>query len=269
MSLILDALSRADREQRDDPAGDFALQGRQRDSSRGYWPLLVASLLLSCIVLLGIIWFLVTNTGTGDPAPDYTVSKTASALPETELPAAQSPDSGFEANAVAPPSVQNSAVDPAVTALYTDQPDALETPQSRAAGIPAQIPTVSPDETKASEKRALETESSIDIEKMVAEAERALAERKDAEDSIEEHPAPYLNELSQQERDAIATIYYSRHDFTAGASNNSVVMNGRELRIGDQVVAGVTLVDILRDSVVLEFRGRQIQLRALNSWINL
>jgi hypothetical protein len=48
-----------------------------------------------------------------------------------------------------------------------------------------------------------------------------------------------------------------------------VVLNGKELRPGGQPASGVKVVEILPDSVVLDYRGTEFRLRALNSWVNL
>jgi hypothetical protein len=48
-----------------------------------------------------------------------------------------------------------------------------------------------------------------------------------------------------------------------------VVLNGKELKVGGSPASGVKVEEILPDSVVLNYRGTEFRLRALNSWVNL
>ena len=47
------------------------------------------------------------------------------------------------------------------------------------------------------------------------------------------------------------------------------MLNSKSVKVGGNVAPGVKLDEILPDSVVLDYRGTQFRLRALNSWINL
>ena len=104
----------------------------------------------------------------------------------------------------------------------------------------------------------------IDIESMISKAEGELKNKR-----LEEHPAPFLSDLSQQAKDRIPTIMYSRHDYSGEPKQSSVVLNGKKLKAGNKVSGEVKLVEILADSIVLGHRDTQFRLRALNSWINL
>jgi hypothetical protein len=80
---------------------------------------------------------------------------------------------------------------------------------------------------------------------------------------------PFLSSLSQQTKDEIPTIYYRRHDYSSDASKSTVTLNGKTVKTGGSPGGGITVEEILPDSVVLSYRGTQFRLRALNSWINL
>ena len=47
------------------------------------------------------------------------------------------------------------------------------------------------------------------------------------------------------------------------------MLNSKSVKVGGNVAPGVEVDEILPDSVVLDYRGTQFRLRALNSWINL
>ena len=108
-----------------------------------------------------------------------------------------------------------------------------------------------------------QTEQTIDIEQLVLEARQGMAEA-----SLEEHPAPFISDLSQVSKDAIPSLIYSRHDFDA-QGRSSIVLNGKTLRQGESAAGGVKVDEILHDSVVLSHGGTQFRLKALNSWVNL
>jgi len=149
------------------------------------------------------------------------------------------------------PAQQKSAVEE----LYKNQTD--EKPAA-----PAVVKT-SPGQVEEPVQK-VNTEQTIDIEKMLSAA-KAEAENV----GLSEHSAPFLSELSQQSRDKVPTIYYTRHDYFGGSSQSTVTLNGETARAGARLAGSLTVEEILPDSVVLNHRGTQFRLRALNSWINL
>ena len=107
-------------------------------------------------------------------------------------------------------------------------------------------------------------EQPVDIEAILRNAQKEMENA-----SLAAHPSPFLESLSQQTKDSIPTIYYQRHDYSSQASRSAVVLNGKTLKVGGSPASGVKVDEILTDSVVLNYRGTQFRLRALNSWINL
>ena len=100
---------------------------------------------------------------------------------------------------------------------------------------------------------------------LVAAIERAA--REVGEPNLVPHPTVLLENLSQQQKDQIPTIVYSEHVYAEGAAP-SVELNGQRLRPG-QRAGGITVEDILVDSVILRVNGVSFRLRALNTWVNL
>ena len=86
---------------------------------------------------------------------------------------------------------------------------------------------------------------------------------------LAEHSAPFISALSQQTKNDIPTVYYQRHDYAGDSAQSTVVLNGESMGEGGSPAPGVRVVEILPDSVVLNHRGTEFRLRALNSWINL
>ncbi len=290
MSLILDALNRS----RDDSSGMPDLATRHDYASAGparRWLVFVLSVaLIGCLLL--ILW-LFWDRGQEPPAvranPSQPLPATVGAQPATQQPApqaqaiaqapvtvaaepapAQTADVAQAAVVEAPEATADNAAasaadagaDPAVSALYTSPPDPVaQAPEASAA--PARTLPV---ETApaAAPQRAPAREEEVDIEQMVRKAESELADAR-----LEEHPAPFVSELSQQTKDDIPSVYYQRHEYSGQAGQSRVVLNGKTLQKGGSPAAGMRVEEILPDSVVLDYRGTQFRLRALNSWVNL
>jgi hypothetical protein len=143
--------------------------------------------------------------------------------------------------------------DPAVAALYAAPP------ADTAGPVPEEVVESAPEPEAAVDAPA---EEAIDIEDVLARSREEMGEP-----ALAPHPAPLLADLSQQQKDAIPTLMYLRHDFVENGVS-SVLINGETRRVGDRIGA-VQVEEILRDSVVLRHRDTLFRLRALNSWVNL
>jgi hypothetical protein len=160
-----------------------------------------------------------------------------------EPPAKQAADVPASADA-APPAPE----DPAVARLYRDR----SVPEEPAAAPAAPAPA------------ANREEQPVDIEDILKRA-RAESGMPEADD----HPVPLLSSLSQQTKNEIPSVYYQLHDYSNNAAASRVTLNGKSVRVGGSPAPGLRVEEILPNSVVLNYRGTQFRLRALNSWINL
>jgi len=105
-------------------------------------------------------------------------------------------------------------------------------------------------------------DGAIDLAELVRRAESKLGKP-----PLVPHDAALLEDLSQQQKDAIPTIMYSRHDWNPDGVSR-VTLNGEALTVGERR-GGLKVEKILPDSVVLNWRETAFRLRALNSWVNL
>jgi len=183
-----------------------------------------------------------TTTGTKLPVADSAPAEpeVAGAVPPVPEPA---PEIAKPAPAVA---------DAAVARLYRDRSTAEEDQQEVARGA---------DEGAAA---GGEKEQAIDIEDVLRRAQEEAGNA-----HLDDHPVPFLSSLSQQVKNEIPTIYYRRHDYSSEAGKSTVTLNGKTVSVGGSPGAGLKVEEILPDSVVLNYRGTQFRLRALNSWVNL
>jgi hypothetical protein len=276
LSLILDALNRS--RQDSDPVPGLATRHDAdvvppHAAWRQYlpWSALVAAVL--------VIAYLLLERGGPVPAPMATLSP----VPQTQQPAPAKPEvaqpvmarAGDEAEqgpaagvSPAPPEVEPAPaaaapVDPAVAQLY-DRPVEEAPPADGPPRSTDGKAQVAPGEKVAPAMPAAQQETRVDIEQLVRQAQEEIENAR-----LAEHSAPFIAELSQQTKDSIPTVYYQRHDYAGDGANSRVVLNGQELARGGSPVSGMRVVEILPDSVVLDYRGTEFRLRALNSWINL
>lgn len=308
MSLILDALNRSSQDAgqvpglgtvhyQDRPEGDGRARRRQL--------LLVAAL---AIALAAITWLLLDRrqapVATVEPGQRAAQPVRPDTRPETRPAAtvsrsetaavAERPSASMAAATVSlpPPPVQApvpapAAAGPAVAAGNTARNRRVEVAvaksesaasaareasvaelyrQQRSAGSGLEAAEAEADrEAKATVRNAAgkREEQPVDIEQMVLQAREEL---KNA--SLVEHDAPFIVTLSQQTKDRIPTLLYSRHDYSGNPGQSSVVLNGKALKVGAST-NGIKVEEILPDSVVLSFQGTRFRLRALNSWVNL
>lgn len=190
-----------------------------------------------------------TQVGQQLPVPPREKINEAAAVPAAAAPVSERPVRDIPEQEPAPP-----PVDTSVAALYQQQGqgDAEAPAVRRPNPEPADVSAVTSAE-----------EEVIDLEKLVAQAQAELADTK-----LQDNGVPFLATLSQQTKDSIPTLMYQRHDYSGNPGKSSVLINARTLSTGASV-GGVKVVEILPDSVVLEFKGTRFRLRALNSWVNL
>ena len=283
MSLILDALNRS--RQDAEPMPGLATRHYQDDAPRPgnlrQW-LLLSALVIAALV---IAWLLLERTQEtavstasipevvlASPGPAPAAPEPAKATTDQPAPAAPrraAPQVAERAPVVEPKAIAAAGsqparaapqVDASVDALYRQQQ--LTVPARPAAQSPAQaeqeVPAAEPVAAPVSR-----VEEPVDIEQLLVAAEEELKNAR-----LAEHPAPFLATLSQQSKDAIPTLLYQRHDYDSNEKKSSVLINGKTLRPGDST-SGVRVEEILPDSVVLGYKGKQFRLRALSSWVNL
>lgn len=273
MSLILDALNRSRTEQDEVPT--LVTRHDYGDSRPAAKMLVLAIALLLAIAV--IAWLLWERASDNDSPPLLTpapgLSGQADSGPTAVPPAARQAPTGAEPAPVPAPRPQAPAPQAlpaqspvaaadstreAVSSLYRQDP-----PPVTPAAQPKDEAEPQADPPAAASDSAIE-EMGVDIEELVQAAEDELQNVR-----LAEHPAPFIVDLSQRTKDAIPSIIYERHDYSGRPGQSLVVLNGKALKPGDSPASGLRVEEILPDSVVLDYRGTQFRLRALNSWVNL
>lgn len=146
----------------------------------------------------------------------------------------------------------------AVAESLTDSAPVVRLRANDSAQVAALYKQVSP------EKQVEEVPPAMDIDVItkLAQAEQRLV-------PAAPHPTPLIADLPQRIKDQIPSIFFRKHDWSTQPADSSVHLNSGVFKVGDTVAPGLRLVEILPDSIVLDYRGEEFRLRALNSWVNL
>lgn len=278
MSLILDALNRADIERKNQtPVPDLNTQHRPlalepEQASRSWYWWVVAAVI---IVLAAVLVWRWQGAGSAPVATD--------AAPVQSVPVAAQPQA-------------SQSMSPAVAVQVQPQQQLPSQPAASLAGavaVQADNTRVAPTDIKDlyAEDSAPEPTIDADVNQLYA-AEEATGSESVVDPFASPSVAPTLlppaevvrepartfdsmthvqdfNELPWNTKQRMPTISYQRHDYLAGGIS-SVVINGQTLGVGNIVATGQFVVqDILVDGVVLKHGDRTFKLRALNGWINM
>lgn len=192
---------------------------------------------------------------TSQPSPGQVESVVGDVTAAGGIAAGSNPPGDIETPAVVEAAAPVPATaDPAVARLYRDG-SVPEEPADAGSGR---------DEAAEPAPAAPPEEQSLDIEEILRRAQDEAGNAR-----LDEHPVPLLSSLSQQVKNGIPTIYYRRHDYASETGKSTVTLNGNTVKTGGNAGPGLTVEEILPDSVVLNYRGTRFRLRALNSWVNL
>lgn len=283
MSLILDAINRSNRERANPGEVPGIATQHYSDSAvpaASSWPQGLLALALVLALTL-IAWLLLApkaaspvNTSSLDVAPVASIANSAASSPALKpaaQPAVLEPSPHVAAPELRPALIDSTNAKPQppaeVAALYT-QASSMSESAELSPDEPAQA---EPLRSSASQQVASlqsntegQEQTVLDVDALLRQAQTQMQQAKAVE-----HAAPFLADLSQQQKDAIPTVLYSAHDYHADATRSKVLINGQSASAGSSIGKGLRVEEILPDSVVLSFAGQSFRLPALSSWVNL
>ncbi|WOJ93852.1 general secretion pathway protein GspB [Congregibacter variabilis] len=268
MSLILDALSRAEREKREqaNPAPsilsqELAPSGPEK-SGRGTALSVAAALSILLLIAASLIYFM------RDKTPQPLAIRNVESSPEQRSEQAQR-----QVNVRAAPQTSAAPASELAPASDIDQVQRVDAVAALYAMSAKEVAESAPQATESAAKKDESIADRTSAEQSVAEElidiEQVLRQMRAKADpgTLVPHPAPLLEDLTKQFRDRVPTLMYSAHDFNS-AGRSSVVINGETLTLR-QRSRGVEVREILADSVILRFEDTDFRLKSLNSWVNL
>lgn len=282
MSLILDALNRADNERKNQNAvpdlttvhASVVVKPEPEQRNALVWLLLI--LLIVALVFAGFLWF-----GRAEDAR-HTVADThvqvATAPASAPLSIAAGPSSIAMGQASSAPADTRSIANVAALApekIGSEVMPAIATSDVEDLYAPEETSVAPVVDANVNELYAAETapESETVVDPFAAQAVTAVppaeVEREPARTFDSQAHIKDFNELPWNTKQQVPTISYQRHDYLAGGLS-SVVINGQTVGVGNIVATGqFVVVDILADGVVLKQGNYTFKLRALNGWINM
>lgn len=259
MSLILDALNRADRERSEQqlsPSLHAAPSGPDHSHFR-LWRLVAAIVALALLAGVAIaFWLLPQRTPQASPA----VTSPAPALPLAAPVPAPPPEP-------APPPAAARETEPAPKPA----PIAAAAPQASAAPRPDTPPGTSRDAiaelyARPATPPAPAVASSAPAPPPPPEPPPIRQPR--PTQAMILHSIPLLATMPASFQRQVPSIEYSIHVYNDEDGSGAVKLNGSMLRVGAELTPGLRVIAILPDSTVFDFNGTQFRLNALNSWMN-
>lgn len=267
MSLILEALQRAEKDRREEPGSvpgidtshaDVAPPPREEPvAQQGNRWITVA--IAAIIVLLSYLIYLQLNG------------------PAAEAPAA------ISSTPIATPPVADETMpekerepQPTFKPIESDtQPHHSASERLSELPAPAAPPTAeSLDALYASAKKEREQDT---LDEGIAAARaihgQDIAPSVDSEPKVQEPDRndkysiiPFASQLPLHQQSSIPPVRYTTHGYSKKSGRGMVTLNGRSLRAGDRLESGMTLVDIRGEYIVLDLNGLVFRLPAAEDW---
>ncbi len=243
MSLLLDALNKADQERKRNEAtpGIHSSHGHTGEhNARKVSLVLIVAILIGFAVLLATIYWLGQRSTLTTPV--------AAAVPVNPTPAPQdrSPQIINETPATAANlsigSPNATIAEEDVANLYAQNAQTLE---PITAAVQETIPTTREDHQTLPSTVPQSTPTSI----------------------TQFANLPDLHDLPSQILVKIPSLNYSEHNFNN--VGGSVKINGEIKHVNDQLAPGLVIDKILEDGMILHLDNYSFKMRALNSWVNM
>jgi len=252
MSLLLDALNKADKErrERETPASIEAPVNEQSNSGRPRYLFIIFIVIALCaVVAVSVAVFLHYHK-----ADTPTAVQTAKPVPRKAI--------------VSAPKYPSANTHQATSIDRTRQSEIAAQYQRRNAGQTgsgnAQVNNLYRDRTKSTTNTST-TQGPARAQAKATTDQTASAKTSSA---VSASTAQYksIKELPQSVQDSIPTLMYSYHHYQPG--NSTVTINKQILRENSTLDGGLRVIKILPDGVVLATGDYQFELPARNSWLN-
>ncbi|MFK7732072.1 MAG: general secretion pathway protein GspB [Pseudomonadales bacterium] len=261
MSLLLEALQRADSERKDqadvpgiDTQHSVAVNSEPGNSRP--WMLLALGLII--LLLLAYVIYLQS------PGPN---SETAAATGDELSVQSNHADQVRQPNA--------STEEEAATASAKPTPnfEGRSETKSTKADIAALYERLKAE--NAADTRTMNPSEEVVATQPLPEIEERFVEETNEQDAVidQQNAAeevyssiPFASQLPNQQQNSIPSLRYTTHGYAEATGKGMVTLNGRTQRRGDTITAGLVLLDIRADYIVLDMNGVLFRLPAATDW---
>jgi general secretion pathway protein B len=245
MSLILDALKRAERERNADavPApGEVAVPrvGRAPAGRRGLW-------IGTIVAAIGVAGFSGWKLTRGKPAPEPAPQPAPAVIVARPAPPPAQP-------VVVPGTEAVASLDDLTDEPILDAAPGPETPLPAPAVVPA--PAASGPAAPAPTPAPAQPASAAPTPQTTAEVPAAPAEIPPA--LTQPAPLRKFREMPPEYRADFPALKIEVHVHEAAVQRRFVMVNGRRYREGERLAEGPQLVEIVAEGMVLEYRGEKV-----------
>lgn len=79
-------------------------------------------------------------------------------------------------------------------------------------------------------------------------------------------PTVAFSDLPDHIRNEIPALTFSFHVFSETPSSRTIIINNRRVKEGDSVLQNLQLIEITRDGVVLDWKGRRFYINVVDNW---
>ncbi len=267
MSLILDALNRADQERSQENNAPILSSSpvTPPQSSRPIRRWLIEGV----IIFLAILIFVYSLFFHSSPAQESVITgkniEANNAARQTPVKPIADSKRSIKPK---PPADKSSNIQQATT-VAAEKPTVLKTTQSNISTKKVKPPATN---TAIASLYQQQTDSSTD-EKLAAPKTKLQTITTTSSQPIDNGQSilqkiPLLVQMSSRFQQSVPTIDYSVHVYSDSENAGFVNLNGSIRKIGSKIAPGLVVIAILKDSVVLDYNGTQFRLLALNSWMN-
>jgi general secretion pathway protein B len=254
MSLLLDALNKADQERKRNEAspGIHSNHGHTGDHhSRTMSIAVIAAIVIGLGILLAVIYWL----GQRSTAPVASAATSSIAATAPKVNQTSVPSNVVHNNPAAkvPVNTEQATATPEqdVASLYAQNTQAAEPTVTAPA---AETIAIAPN-NYAPDNNALSNNSSTEPAATTPNSINQFAN------------LPNLHDLPNQILVKIPSLNYSEHNYNS--NGGSVKINGEIKHINDQLATGLVIDKILEDGMILHLDNYSFKMRALNSWVNM
>lgn len=269
MSMILDALQRADRERRRDetpaqtlpPTSALATPAPVPPQPTGAWRKWILPVAIAGLAAAGLpaYWLFISAEPPAPITPEEATASAPAPIPENtaETSITEPRRPGIERLYQAPSRPEPS--DESIASLYR-----------RAQAPEPTRPEVTPSGAATERLASPRDSASVTLDDAPDEppSSRREAEPEPRPASVSQPAVPGIRDLSWSLQQDIPSLNYQAHQYRGG-QGSTVTINQREYRTGDRVATDLRIERIEEDGVVLTFKGQSFKLQALNSWINM
>lgn len=274
MSLILDALNKADKERSPEDTPSIQSDHEQTDSRvTSLNPVMIYGLIGLLVVLLCVIIFILLNNSE---------EKTADDLPATE-PNKPTETRNLSVKPTAPSHPSSPQLKAQQSERYTQVKEKLIAQQYASASEPQPPSLPSAHRAKASTPEVIQKKLAADKVASIYQQNQEDTPKKKKQAKPTPVPTPtaapklpsladfprlnFINDLAYAKQKEIPTLMYTEHVYAK--NNASVTLNNIKRKTGQMIADHLTLETIVEDGIVLRYKDLRFKVSAYNSWINM